>query len=305
MPSLSCAGVSCPAGSTDTHHRSSHAPQAYPRAVPGHDRPPTALDHRRAWPGIEPRLLLPRLLKTARTRRNPRCLPRARRLPAARRCRRTAGRGRAVRTARPGRRGIPARGQAAHRARQRPSLRRRRGGRQRRRGRTGFGQGPVAAAAPAAPGARRAAAGRGDGRADRAYVYVSDPRAAARGRKPRWPKSTPTFLDGLAVSVSTVRTGLRRRRGDRRGARASTAARPSQPTNHRARSKRASAGLPTLVSNVETLANLPFLQRHGARRLPRTRHLDIARYVPGDHHRRRAAGRPLRDSARRGVHRTA
>ena len=46
------------------------------------------------------------------------------------------------------------------------------------------------------------------------------------------------------------------------------------------------------MSNVETLANLPFLQRHGAAAFRVAGHVGVAGHVPRDHHRRGPA-RPL------------
>ena len=100
--------------------------------------------------------------------------------------------------------------------------------------------------------------------ADRAYVYVSD---AACGRAPSTTRSTSrTALDGLDGQRGDRRRRLRRRRGDRRRARDQRRARPNPPTSRRARSSEGVGGHPTLVSNVETLANLPFILRHGATR---------------------------------------
>ncbi len=95
------------------------------------------------------------------------------------------------------------------------------------------------------------------------YVYVSD-RPVGRRRHSR---ACPT-------AARDLRRG--RRRGDRpsnlatsqarrrQPCDASTADRPNRQTNRLAPSRKASSGLPTLVSNVETLANLPFIHEHGS-----------------------------------------
>ena len=57
------------------------------------------------------------------------------------------------------------------------------------------------------------------------------------------------------------------------------------------------SGLPTMVSNVETLANLPFIHEHGADGVPRGRHVDVAGHIPRHDHRRRSARGTVRDSA--------
>lgn len=96
--------------------------------------------------------------------------------------------------------------------------------------------------------------------ADRAYVYVSDPEAS------RSIEVALTELDngalGVPVQVSMVEPGYVA--GEETAAvRALNGVRSSRPTSRRARSKGV-GGRPTLVSNVETLANLPYLQRHGS-----------------------------------------
>ena len=114
-------------------------------------------------------------------------------------------------------------------------------------------------------------------------------RTAVRSRAR--PSSTATCSTRLTIDVRDRRARLRRGRGNRRRARASTAARPNRPTSRRGPFEEGVGGLPTLVSNVETLANLPFIHRHGARGVPRAGHADVAGHIPGDDHRRRAARR--------------
>ena len=57
------------------------------------------------------------------------------------------------------------------------------------------------------------------------------------------------------------------------------------------------AGVPTLVSNVETLANLPFIHAHGAQSYPGGGNTDVAGDLPRDHHGGGTARDAVRDSA--------
>ena len=101
-----------------------------------------------------------------------------------------------------------------------------------------------------------------------------------------WPPTAPTSMcptrNRRAASKPRWRTGARRPRRHltiervrpwhpdtwpaRRPPQSarSTAARPSRRTSHRVRSRRVSGTDPRSVSNVETLANLPYLQHHGS-----------------------------------------
>ena len=196
----------------------------------------------------------------------PRTTPstRAGRLPAARRSGRTARPGRPVRPARPRRRGVSAGRQAADGPRRRPPGRRCRRRRQWRRGRTGVGQGPLAAAQPPAPGARRAAAGGAHRRRPSARTSMSPTRAP--------PKQSQTALDrGSSRKCSAAwpsrvygRPRLRRRRGDRRGARHQR--RPGQADRQAAAPVRGGRRPPAHPGQQcrDSGLNLPFLHRHGA-----------------------------------------
>ena len=179
-----------------------------------------------------------------------------------------ARRGRPVRAARPRRRGVPAGGQGAHGARQRPSPWRCGCRRQRRGGRAGVGQGPVAAAAPAAPGARRTATGRADGRG-RARLRVRLRSGRGVERRGRAGRTRRRHLGGRDVSVVTVDAGYVA--GEETAAVRVVNGGPAKPTDKPPRPfEQGVAGLPTLVSNVETLANLPFLRATARPRSART-----------------------------------
>ena len=104
--------------------------------------------------------------------------------------------------------------------------------------------------------------------ADRAYVYVSDPQAADAldtalpiGSHPR---------TTCAVTVVTVDPGYVA--GEETAAVRAINGGPAKPTDKPPRPfEQGVGGLPTLVSNVETLANLPFILRTRQRRLPDAR----------------------------------
>ncbi|UXA06079.1 hypothetical protein KXD96_24930 [Mycobacterium sp. SMC-2] len=98
--------------------------------------------------------------------------------------------------------------------------------------------------------------------AERAYVYVSDPEAAhsvgaALG------ELDPAALGNVTVEMSTVQPGYVA--GEETAAVRAINGGPAKPTDKPPRPFESGVDeRPTLVSNVETLANLPFLQRHGS-----------------------------------------
>jgi NADH:ubiquinone oxidoreductase subunit F (NADH-binding) len=98
--------------------------------------------------------------------------------------------------------------------------------------------------------------------ADRAYVYVSDPESAhsvenALGELGR------DALGGVAVRTLTVQPGYVA--GEETAAVRVINGGPAKPTDKPPRPFEAGVDdRPTLVSNVETLANLPYLQGHGS-----------------------------------------
>ena len=199
MPSVSWAPVSCPAGSTrirTTAVLTAASLSAREWTVMTDDH---GADRRR--------LARDRAAAAAAGRRGLRPVSRATGGYQPRGPRPVARRGRPVRITRAWRRRVPAGGQGAHGARQRPSLRRRGHRRQRRGGRAGVDQGPVAAAPPTTPGARRAAAGRADGRGDRAPTFTSRIAQAAEAVEAALAELDAAVLDGLAISVVTVRAG--------------------------------------------------------------------------------------------------
>jgi NADH:ubiquinone oxidoreductase subunit F (NADH-binding) len=98
--------------------------------------------------------------------------------------------------------------------------------------------------------------------AARVHVYVSDPRAA-EAVETALAELDSTVLNGLAISVVEVESSYVA--GEETAAVRVLNGGPAKPTDKPPRPfEEGVAGLPTLVSNVETLANLPFLHRHGA-----------------------------------------
>jgi NADH:ubiquinone oxidoreductase subunit F (NADH-binding) len=98
--------------------------------------------------------------------------------------------------------------------------------------------------------------------ADRAYVYVSDPESA-RSVESALSELDPDSLGGVTVGMWTVQPGYVA--GEETAAVRSINGGPAKPTDKPPRPfEEGVGGRPTLVSNVETLANLVYLQRHGA-----------------------------------------
>lgn len=95
-----------------------------------------------------------------------------------------------------------------------------------------------------------------------AHVYVSDTRAAESVHA-ALAELTPADLDGITVSVRTVQPGYVA--GEESAAVRAINGGPAKPTDKPPRVFEVGVGgLPTAVCNVETLANLPFVLRHGA-----------------------------------------
>jgi NADH:ubiquinone oxidoreductase subunit F (NADH-binding) len=98
--------------------------------------------------------------------------------------------------------------------------------------------------------------------ADRAYVYVSDS-GASHAVEDALAEIEPGILGDLNINVATVSPGYVA--GEETAAVRAINGGPAKPTDKPPRPfEEGVATLPTLVSNVETLANLPFLQRRGA-----------------------------------------
>lgn len=97
--------------------------------------------------------------------------------------------------------------------------------------------------------------------ADRAVVYLSDPLAAARV------DAALTELDAAAVDgppIRLVQVEPGYVAGEETAAVRAVNGGPPRPTDKPPRPfEQGVAGLPTVVSNVETLAHLPFVHRHG------------------------------------------
>jgi NADH:ubiquinone oxidoreductase subunit F (NADH-binding) len=96
-----------------------------------------------------------------------------------------------------------------------------------------------------------------------AHVYISDPGSARSVEAALAEVGGPDGLDGLTVSVRIVEPGYVA--GEESAAVRAINGGPAKPTDKPPRVfEEGVGGLPTLVSNVETLANLPYIQRHGA-----------------------------------------
>ncbi|AFM18338.1 NADH:ubiquinone oxidoreductase, NADH-binding (51 kD) subunit [Mycolicibacterium chubuense NBB4] len=95
-----------------------------------------------------------------------------------------------------------------------------------------------------------------------AHVYVSDSLAAQTIRS-ALDDATTDALDGITVGVRTVEAGYVA--GEETAAVRAINGGPAKPTDKPPRPfEEGVGGLPTIVSNVETLANLPFVHRYGA-----------------------------------------
>ncbi|KMO68656.1 NADH-quinone oxidoreductase subunit 1 [Mycolicibacterium chlorophenolicum] len=95
-----------------------------------------------------------------------------------------------------------------------------------------------------------------------AHVYVSD-HAAAQSVSDALDELGADGLDGVTVGVRTVEPGYVA--GEETAAVRAINGGPAKPTDKPPRPyEQGVGGLPTVVSNVETLANLPFVVTHGA-----------------------------------------
>jgi NADH:ubiquinone oxidoreductase subunit F (NADH-binding) len=98
--------------------------------------------------------------------------------------------------------------------------------------------------------------------AERAHVYVSDP-SAAEAVQTALAAVEPQVLGGVAITMFTVDPGYVA--GEETAAVRALNGGPAKPTDKPPRPFEEGVGhLPTMVSNVETLALIPFLHRHGA-----------------------------------------
>jgi NADH:ubiquinone oxidoreductase subunit F (NADH-binding) len=98
--------------------------------------------------------------------------------------------------------------------------------------------------------------------AERAYVYVSD-RCAVEAVQTALDDIDPNVVGGLTISLLTVDAGYVA--GEETAAVRALNGGPAKPTDKPPRPFEEGVGfLPTMVSNVETLALIPFIARHGA-----------------------------------------
>jgi NADH:ubiquinone oxidoreductase subunit F (NADH-binding) len=98
--------------------------------------------------------------------------------------------------------------------------------------------------------------------ADRTYVYVSD-HASAESVEAALAELDADVFGGVAAAVVTVEPGYVA--GEETAAVRVINGGPAKPTDKPPRPfEQGVSGLPTMISNVETLANLPFLLRHGS-----------------------------------------
>ncbi|MCV7056947.1 NADH-ubiquinone oxidoreductase-F iron-sulfur binding region domain-containing protein [Mycolicibacterium gilvum] len=95
-----------------------------------------------------------------------------------------------------------------------------------------------------------------------AHVYLSDEHAEGAVQA-ALAETTPELLDGVTVSVRRVEAGYVA--GEETAAVRAINGGPAKPTDKPPRPfEEGVGGLPTAVCNVETLANLPYVHRHGA-----------------------------------------
>ena len=138
--------------------------------------------------------------------------------------------------------------------------------------------------------------------ARRAYVYVSDVAASHTPWRTALAGLDGDVLGDLAITVMTVEPGYVA--GEETAAVRAINGGPAKPTDKPPRPfEQGVAGLPTLVSNVETLANLPYLQQHGAQAFRREGTSSVAGHVLANDDRRRQTTRTLRDPAWAGRYR--
>ncbi|HET9566667.1 MAG TPA: NADH-ubiquinone oxidoreductase-F iron-sulfur binding region domain-containing protein [Mycobacterium sp.] len=98
--------------------------------------------------------------------------------------------------------------------------------------------------------------------AEHAHVYVSDP-GAAEAVRTAFAEIDREALGGLSITMMTVDPGYVA--GEETAAVRALNGGPAKPTDKPPRPFEEGVGrLPTMVSNVETLALIPFLHRHGA-----------------------------------------
>lgn len=98
--------------------------------------------------------------------------------------------------------------------------------------------------------------------ATRVYVYVSDERSAAAVAD-ALAELDPQVFEGVSVTVVTVEPGYVA--GEETAAVRRINGGPAKPTDKPPRPfDEGVLGLPTMVSNVETLSNLPYILQHGA-----------------------------------------
>lgn len=99
--------------------------------------------------------------------------------------------------------------------------------------------------------------------AHHAHLYVSDPHSAAAVAAALQQLGAADTVDGLTIDIRVVEPGYVA--GEETAAVRALNGGPAKPTDKPPRPfEEGVAGAPTLISNVETLANLPYIHRHGA-----------------------------------------